>query len=299
MNRNKQIPNWSLLQSFAAVAEFGSLSAAARAVELSQPTLSRHISELEKEIGQRLFLRAVSGLLLTPEGEQLIEHAAAMSDAAHNFVLQAGSKSESLSGTVRLTASQIMATYILPDILNDLKKSEPNIAIELVASDKTDNLLRREADIAVRMYRPTQDDVITKKIGELAIGMFAAHSYIEENGAPVTVNDLRDHSFIGYDRSPLIIDGFKQAGVNINRDFFAFRSDDQVVCWQTLIAGLGIGFIPVNIGNLEPRVAPVEMDVSINGLPIWLTAHSGLQSSSRVRFVYDFLATALHQNSTR
>ena len=290
------MPNWSLLQSFAAVAEYGSLSAAARAIGVSQPTLSRHVSELEKMIGQRLFSRTHAGLYLSPEGEHLIHHVELMNDAAHHFILQTESnnnKPEALSGTVRITASQIMATYILPDILNKLNQQEPNLTIELIASDKTENLLRREADIAIRMYRPTQDDVITKRVAELPIGMFAAHSYIKKHGSSMTRDNIFNHKFIGYDRSSLIIDGFKHAGFEINRDFFTFRSDDQVVCWQMALAGLGIAFIPLQIGNIESRVAAVEIDVEIKGLPVWLTAHAELQRSVRVRFVYDFLATAL------
>jgi len=298
MNTTTLMPSWSLLQSFAAVAEHGSLSAAARAIAISQPTLSRHISELENSIGQRLFVRTVSGLRASPEGERLIKYVETMNEAAHNLVLQAGSKSESLSGTVRLTASKVVATYILPDILSDLKELEPNIVIELVASDKTDNLLRREADIAIRMYRPTQADVITKKLGELQIGIFASHSYIEKNGRSITINNLSNHKFIGYDRSSLIIDGFKHAGLDVNRDFFAFRSDDQVVCWQMVTAGLGIGFIPLKIGDSEPCVARLEANISIEGLPIWLTAHSELKSSHRVRFVYDFLTTRFNEMLT-
>lgn len=298
MNTLKLMPNWSLLQSFAAVTEYGSLSAAARASNVSQPTLSRHVSELEKTVGQRLFIRATSGLLLTPEGEHLKKYASAMADAASHLTLAISDEPKSLTGTVRVTASQIMATYVLPEIITDLNRLEPSIDIELVASDRTENLLRREADIAIRMYRPTQDDVITKKVGEMTLGMFAAHSYIDAYGAPKSLSDIMDHKFIGYDRNPAIIDGFKHVGVELGRDFFSFRSDDQVVCWQMIVAGLGVGFNQLQIGNTEPRVALIETEVPINGLPIWLTAHAELKSSPRVRFVYEFLATALEEQAS-
>jgi len=287
MNSEKQILNWALLQSFAAVVDSGSLSAAAREFNLSQPTLSRHITELEKNIGQRLFYRTTKGLLLTPEGEYLAKHVAKMNNVAHNLSLQLA-ETESITGTVRITASQIVATYILPNILTDMHEVEPNIEVEVVASDRTDNLLRREADIAIRMYRPTQDDVITKKVGEFELGMFAANSYIEQNGTPSSMRELLDHNFIGYDRSPLIID-------KISRNFFSFRSDDQVVCWQMVLAGLGIGFNQREIGMAERQVTLIDAGAKIESLPIWLTAHNELQSSSRVRFVYDFLASHLNK----
>lgn len=285
--------DWALLQSFAAVGEHGSLSAAARATGTSQPTMSRHVSDLEARIGSRLFERTSTGIELTPAGARLMAHAREMSSAAERLSLTAAGQDDRLAGSVRITASNIVATYVLPDILTALRIAEPDIEIELVSSDRSENLLRREADIAVRMYRPEQPDVIAKKLGDLPIGMFAARTYIDRRGMPQSNEDILGHDVIGYDRSTLVIDGFARAGLKVDREFFAFRSDDQVVCWQMVVAGYGIGFNQVSIGEAEPRVVRIPLAGELGSLPVWLVAHAELKATPRIRRVYDFLAEQL------
>lgn len=285
--------DWTQLKSFAAVGEHGSLSAAARATGMSQPTMSRHISSLEQQVGARLLERAVTGVELTAAGAALMAHAQSMADAAGRFSLSAAGRDETLAGSVRITASDAMATYVLPDLLTALRIEEPEIDLEVLASDQTENLLRREADIAVRMYRPTQPDVITRKVGDVRVGMYAAKSYVERRGMPTRFRDVLDHDVIGADRSTALIDGFRQAGLEVNRDFFAFRSDDQVLCWQMVLAGYGIGFAQVQVGDRDPRLVRIEIAGDVGILPVWLTAHSELKTSPRLRRVFDFLAEGL------
>ena len=285
--------DWNHLQTLVAVAEHGSLSGAARALNGSQPTMGRHIGALEADLGVRLFERTAGGLELTPTGIELVEHARHMAVAADKLALTATGRSEAIAGTVRITASDIVATYILPEILTALHQAEPEIVIELVASDRTENLLQREADIAIRMYRPTQTDVFTKKVGDMRLGLFAAPSYIERRGAPRSYIGILDHDFVGYDRNDVMIRGFRAAGVDVDRDFFTFRCDNQVVVWQMVIAGYGLGFNQLKIGHAEPRVVQVELDGVLPELPVWLTSHSELKTSHRVRRVFDFLADQL------
>ncbi len=286
--------DWSHLQTFVAVAEQGSLSAAARALGGSQPTMGRHMAALQAELGVRLVERSKGGLELTPTGLELLQHARGMAGAADRLALAAAGRAEALAGTIRITASDIIATYVLPDILTALRRAEPEIEIELVASDRTENLLLREADIAVRMYRPTQADVIRQKVGELELGMFAANNYVERRGKPQNMADMRRHDVVGYDRSELIIEGMKAVGLEVDRRFFPFRCDNQVVCWRLVVAGFGIGFNQLAIGLAEPLVQQIEIEnISLPKLPIWLTAHAELKTSLRIRRVFDFLAEHL------
>jgi len=284
--------DWTLLQTFVSVTRHGSLSAASRAMQISQPTISRHIAQLEEHIGFRLFERAKSGVTLTAKGVELLEHASEMAKAAAKLQVAGDGSSDTMSGTVRITASQIVATFLLPEILAEFHKEEPTIQIELVASDETGNLLHREADIAVRMFRPTQLDVISKKIAELELGVYAAKTYLERNGEPADIEHLKEHGFIGYDRSTQILDGFQKNGVDVDREFFSFRSDDQVVCWAMVVAGFGIGFNQRVIGDHDTRLKRILRDVKIPAIPVWLTAHSALKSNQRIRRVYDFLGVA-------
>lgn len=203
--------DWTLVQAFTAVAEAGSLSGGARLIASSQPTMSRHIAALEKSLELTLFDRTGAGLELTPAGRELLEHAKAMKTAAGQLALVAGGQSTRLAGTIRITASRIVSTYVLPAVLRALRQAEPEIEIELVPSDETENLLQREADIAIRMYRPTQADVFTRWIGDLEVGMFAANQYLSKRGLPTGFDDLMNHDIIGYDRDDGIIRGFAAA----------------------------------------------------------------------------------------
>lgn len=285
--------DWDLLQSFVSVSEHGSFSAAARATRGSQATLSRHISALEQQLDARLFDRAVGGVELTKRGIDVLQHVTDMADAAGRLSLAVEGKETAISGTVRITASTIVATYVLPRILAALRVEEPEIDIELAASDKTENLLRREADIAVRMYRPTQPDVFARKVGEFELGIFAARSYLERHPAPITWSEILDHAVIGADRNEAIIEGFKRFGVHIEREFFAFRSDDPVVCWNMVVEGYGLGFNQIQVGEADPRVSQIELEGEIESLPVWLAAHSELKTNRRVRRVFDFVADGL------
>ncbi|MEM7520970.1 MAG: LysR family transcriptional regulator [Pseudomonadota bacterium] len=292
--------DWAHVQSFVAVADHGSLSAAARVRRASQPTMSRHIALLEDAVGARLFERDKSGMILTETGAALLEQASKMADAAAQMDLIPQQADGALSGVVRITASQIVATYILPNVLVALRQKYPAIAVELVASDDTNNLLRREADIAVRMYRPTQDDMISALCGQLELGAFAAESYIARRGMPMPgAEGLLRHDVIGYDRSTQIIDAMRALGVTVNRDFFCFRCDDQVVCWQMVRAGLGIGFNQLHIGDSDPKVRRVSGAAPVGRLPVWLTAHPEVKKVPRIRRVFDFLRPALARTCAR
>lgn len=291
------MPNldWSRLQSFAAVAEHGSLSAAARATGASQPTLSRHIATLEAELGARLFDRTAEGLTLTATGSEICTSVFDMDAAAKKIDLITSGRSQEIAGTVRITASETFAAYTLPPILTKLRQDEPRIAIELVASNDTHNLLRREADIAIRMYRPTQTDVITKYLGKVGLGLFASTEYLDRHGRPKELLDLLSHDVLGYDRSDDLIEGFRAhaPGVEIDRNFFPFRCGALYVHAQMVRAGYGVGVLECSYASSLPGVEQLFGDRTFETLEIWLTAHAELKTSARVRRVYDFLATEI------
>ena len=285
--------DWTLTRSFLAVAETGSLSAAARQLGLSQPTLGRHISELEAQLGLTLFHRQVRGLALTDQALPLLPHARAMRDAAAGMSLTAAGQDSALSGTVRLTASRIVAHYILPQIIAKLRAKEPLIQIELVPTDETENLLFREADIALRMYRPTQLDLIATHLGDTKMGLYAASSYVAAHGLPETPEALRQHIFFGLDQSDLLLRYMERLGFAAKRTDFPVRCDDQIVYWNLVRAGLGIGGMQCLIADADPAVTRVAPFVPMPALPIWLTAPSALRQPPRMARVFDFLVTEI------
>lgn len=285
--------DWSLVQSFLAVADTGSLTGAARKLGQSQPTLGRHIAQIEESLGVQLFVRVAKGFELTEQGSVLLPAARDMHNAAARLSLAAAGQVQHLSGVVRITASVAMSQHVLPQILADLRNEEPNIDVELNASDSTDNLLFREADIAVRMFRPEQLDTITRHIGDLGIGVYAAKTYLDRHGIPQTIDDLKSHAWVGYDRSDLMIKGMRDLGWNVERTFFSTRCDNHAVYWQLVQAGCGIGVAPKVIAQNSAEVLELLPELQIAPLPIWLTAPEALRRTPRVRRVYDFLAERL------
>lgn len=293
MDNPLQSLDWSLVQAFLAVAEAGSLSGAARQLGRSQPTLGRQVRQIEARLGVPLFTRHPRGLALAEAGQALLPAARRMRDASADIALTAAGRDRALAGTVRLTASAVMAHHVLPPMIARLRRELPRVAIELVASDTSENLLYRDADIAVRMFRPTQLDIVARQVGELPIGIFAAHDYIARAGAPETLDALTTHDLVGYDRSDLILRGMRDMGWPATRDWFATRCDNQLVNWHLVCAGCGIGFAPLVVGRAEPRVQRLLPDVALPALPAWLAAPQATRHATRIARVWESLARDL------
>ncbi len=294
MDKNVSALDWSLLQSFSAVVEAGSLSSAARKLGQSQPTIGRHVKQLEMALGVDLFTRAPRGLVPTVAGLEIAEMTRDMQSAATRLRLIADGKAGDLSGTVRITASVVTSHFILPRIVADMRRAMPEIQIDLVPSDTTENLIFREADIAVRMYRPTQLDVISKHICDQPMAVYAAKSYLERMGRPETLEDAARLDFVGFDKSDLIIRLMTDLGMKATRDFFAVRCDQQAVHWELVRAGCGLGGAQTIIGDCDPTMERIlEGQMQLQPLPIWLTAPQALHSNPRIRAVWDYLSEAL------
>jgi len=291
MNRSTDQLDWSLVQAFLTVAETGTLSAAARALNASQPTLGRQIKAIEQQLGTELFARQARGLKLTEAGESLLPAARQVRDAiSHMALIAAGQQQQqTLSGVVRITASELVSHLHLPAILAKIRRTEPEIELELVPTDSTENLLFREADIAIRMYQPQQLNLVAKQLGYLEVGAFAATDYLDEFGRPESLEEFKHHQFVGYDRSELIVLGMRSAGLDVDRHFFQTRCDNQIVYWELVRQGCGIGFSQTVTAAEDPLVEQLKIDFPIPPLPVWLTAHEVMHSTPRIKRVWDLL----------
>ncbi len=285
--------DWNRARAFLVTAEEGSLSAAARALGMTQPTLGRQVSALEKELGVVLFERVGLGLILTPSGLDLVEHVRAMGDAASRVSLTASGHSQSIEGNVCITCSEYYAVFILPSIIKKLRKSEPKITIEIIATNTTSDLRRREADIAIRNFRPTQPELIAKKIKEVSARLYATPEYLKEIGDPKKPEDLSRADFISFDDINGLISGLNSLGLSINKQNFPLQTEHFITHWELVKQGLGIGIMPEELGELEPKVVQALSTLEPIGFPIWLTAHRELNTSRRIRMVFDLLATEL------
>ncbi|MEO7886593.1 MAG: LysR family transcriptional regulator [Polaromonas sp.] len=285
--------DWRLIPSFLAALDQGSLLGASRMLKATQPTVGRHIAELESQLGVVLFERTGRGLLPTPMALQLAGAARAMEGSANQFARHALGVEEAIAGTVRISASTPVACYLLPPILAQMRQALPDVQVELVSSNQVSNLLRREADIALRMVQPDQASLVVKRIAKIPLGPYAHRDYLRRRGTPKKPEDLVHHELIGHDRDDAVIKGFAAFGVKMTKESFAFRCDDMIAYWQAVRAGLGIGFVADYVAAADKDVVAVLPMLKIPPMPIWLTVHREIRTSVRIRAVYDFLAQAV------
>jgi DNA-binding transcriptional LysR family regulator len=286
-------PGWELYRSFLAVLREGSLSGAARALGLAQPTIGRHILALEADLSVSLFTRSPRGLIATESARELAPHAEAMAAAADALVRAASGGADELRGTVRITASEIIGAEVLPPILAGFREQHPAIAIELALSNRAEDLLRREADIAVRMVRPTQGALVARHIGRVALGLHAHTRYLKIHGVPQAIEDLGRHAIIGFDRDSYARRLSDQLGLRLAPDTFSLRVDNDLAQLAAIRAGFGIGVCQLGIARRDPGLVHLLPDSFAFDLDVFVAMHEDLRASRRMRLMFDHLVTSL------
>lgn len=281
--------SWDTCRSFLAVLRTGSLSAAARELGLTQPTIGRHIDQMEQALDARLFTRARNGLTPTGTALALRPHAEAMEAAAATLVRAGSGTQGEAEGTVRLTVSQFVGAEVLPPMLSSFRDRHPSIDIELVLSDAPLNLLTREADIAIRMARPSQTGLVARMLGTVAIGLFARRDYLDRFGVPDSFEALRGHRVIGYDTAPFLERAMRHVGLEISRRDFAVRVDVESVQVALVRAGFGIGGCQVPLAERDPELVRVLPDLVNFRLEVWRAMHGDMRNSLPVRLMADHL----------
>ena len=285
--------DWNQLKAFLETAETGSLSAAARKLGLTQPTLSRQVAAIEQRMGVTLFERVGKTMALTTTGLDLLEHARAMGAAADALRLAATGRSEALGGVVSVSASDAVAAYLLPPLVQQLREQEPGIAIEVIASNALSDLLRREADIAVRHVKPEQPELIARLIRETAANFYASENWVKAHGHPRTAEEAARLPFIGSDRSGRFLAYLRQHGLPLTEANFSCYADHTVAHWALVRQGMGIGAMMDEIAQQTPGMVRVLDEVPPVLFPIWLVTHRELRTSRRIRVVFEALAQGL------
>ena len=286
--------DWNRARAFMVTAEEGSFSAAARALETTQPTVGRQVAALEAELQVALFERVGHSLSVTPTGLALLEHVRAMSQAATRFSLAAAGKSQSIDGDICITASEVISAYILPPIIADIRRLHPGITVEIIASNAPADLRRREADIAIRSFRPTQPELIARKVPTAQQArLYATPEYLASIGNPSTAAELATADFLGFDRTEALAKGLQAMGLPVTMENFTLLSESHLVQWELAKAGAGICIMVSELGDAEPAVVPVLADLAPIDVPMWLTTHREVNTSRRVRVVFDLLFDAL------
>lgn len=285
--------DWNQLRAFLETADTGSLSAAARKLGLTQPTLSRQVAAIEESMGVTLFERVGKAMVLTSTGLDLLEHARAMGSAADALSLAATGRSQAVGGVVSVSATDIMASRILPPLVKRLREKAPGIATEVITTDSLSDLQRREADIAIRHVKPEQPDLIARFVRELTAHFYASESWVKTHGHPRTASDAANVAFIGADRNSQYLGMLQYQGLPVTEDNFSCYAHHSVVQWSLAREGLGVAAMADDVALATPGMVRVFDDIPPFRFPIWLVSHRELRTSRSIRVVFDELAQGL------
>ena len=280
---------WDDQRIFLAVLEEGSLSAAARRLGLSHPTVRSRIEALEATLGVVLFTRSVNGLTPTGTAQVLRDSARAMAMASELFVRQASSSGEAVAGTVRISVPEFMGVEVVPEMLARLRRQHPAVRIELSLSNAPADLLAQEVDIAVRTVTPKQEALVARKAASIPLGFFASLDYVARRGVPETLADMADHDIVGPDRSRPDLALAERLSPAMSRERFVLRSDSHPAQAAAVRAGVGIGVSQVPVGERDPNLVRVLPDIVVAILDTWIVTHENLARVPRVRAVFDSL----------
>lgn len=282
---------WELYRSFLAVLTEGSLSGAARALDIAQPTVGRHVAALERALGMPLFTRSQTGLAPLESALSLRPLAEAMSSAAAALERAAASQGAGVRGVVRVTASEVIGVEVLPPIIARLRGAHPDLRIELVLSNRMQDLLQREADIAVRMFRPDQEALIARRVGRIEVGLHATRQYLERHGTPASPAELKGHTLIGFDQPTAFVRAAARS-MSLQREAFALRADSDLAQLALIRCGAGVGFCQVPIARREGLVRVLARRFSL-ALDTWIVMHEDLRNSPRCHVTFEALVQGL------
>ncbi|AJP74612.1 LysR family transcriptional regulator [Sphingomonas hengshuiensis] len=292
MSQRDLATDWERQRAFLAVIDEGSLSAAARRLGVAQPTVRRRIADLEAVAGGALFTRSPNGLLPTERALLLADHARAMALAADAFARSASADAHEIAGTVRISASDVIAVEVLPPLLAPLLATHPALTIALSPTNRAEDVLRREADIAIRMVAPRQEALVAQRVGTVVLGLHAHPGYLAVHGTPASLAEAGAHRFIGIENDQALLRAVQARGLTIAHKDFGFRTDSDLAQLAAIRAGIGIGVCQVPLarrGGLI-RVAP---DAFAFDLETWVVCHEDMRGIARVRAVFDALVAGL------
>ena len=285
--------DWNQLRAFLETAECGSLSAAARKLGLTQPTLSRQVAAIEQRMGVTLFERVGKAMAVTPTGLDLLEHARAMGAAADALGLAATGRSQDVEGVVSVSASDVVAAHLLPPLVRQLRELQPGIAIEIISSNALSDLLRREADIAIRHVKPEQPDLIARLIRMATASFYASEDWIKVHGHPRNAEEAATLPFVGSDRLGQLLRRLQKHGLPLTEKNFSCYAHHSMAHVALVQHGMGIGAMMDEIARDTPGIVRVLNDVPPVSIPIWLVTHRELRTSRRIRVVFEALAQGL------
>jgi DNA-binding transcriptional LysR family regulator len=287
---------WDDIRFFLTAARAGSLSAASRDLNASQPTVSRKIAALEERLGTRLFDRHPNGLVLTPSGHiiwELANRIEAQTLAIERLIQGLDMR---LQGKVRISVTEGLGAFWLVPRLTPFQREHSGISIEVVTDNESVDLTRGEADIAIRLFRPQQPTLMAKRAGYLKSLLYASRSYVQAFGEPGQLEDLAYHSIVDFTWNLGRAPGNPWSEVVRNHNRIAFRTNSSYSHVSAVRAGMGIGLLPNYIHDLFPDLRTLLPEVSWPQQEIWLVWHEDLKHTARLRQTLNYIDSLFHKD---
>ena len=287
---------WDDFRVFLAIARHGSLTAAARALRVTQPTMGRRLEMLEERLGARLFERMPTGPVLTDLGSAMLEYAEQMEQAAFAAERRIAGYDSGPHGTVRITTVEWFGTHVVAPIIAAFALQYPQIMVELVTDMRPYNLTRREADIAIRFVAFDQNDLIQRKVAEVAYGLYASTTYLEARGMPDFKNEGCDHLVIKVHEAADHFPPSRWIETVAPKARIALRASSHHAQARAAEAGAGLVVLPRCLGDVMPSLRRLDPP-SPPSREVWLGYHQDMRQTPRIRVLVDFLVNELRHRA--
>lgn len=290
--------NWNDLVFFLELARQGRLMPAARRLKVDYTTVSRRISELEKDLAVSLFERKPDGFVLTEDGHRLFAVAEKMEVLGQSVGETVRSAPSDPSGRVRIATMEGIAAYYLTERLGAFNMHFPQVVVELVTERHLTNLTRREADVSVSFVPPAGSRLSVKKAGTFGLGLFSSSAYLARRGTPLQRCDLADHDFVDYVVDLVAIQKVHWLLDVLEPEHVVFRSTSMAAQQNAIASGRGIGLLPFFSARCEPRLVPVLADSVRVERELFISVHEDIEYVGRVRALTRFLSEQFEQDAT-
>ncbi|WP_433933804.1 LysR family transcriptional regulator [Sorangium cellulosum] len=285
--------DWDDLRYFLAVARHGNLSAAARALKVTQPTVGRRIDAFERRLGARLFLRSPSGFALSAAGESVLGHAERMEQGALAAELAAGGRDAGLRGHLRVTASEWLAVRVLGPLLVPFLARHPAISVDLVADARWLSLPRREADIALRPAAFEHHEVFQREVARIGFGLYASEAYLAERGPPDFDRQCEGHALVTMSDDPPAVADLPWLRAVAGKARVAARTNGREAQATMGAAGVGLVCLPRYLGDATPGLRLLSPPSPPPERALWLGVHRDARAAPRVKALVAFVVDAL------
>ena len=279
---------WDDLRYVLAVADGGSLAAAARTLGVNHTTVLRRVNAFEKHLAVRLFERLPTGYVLTAGGEELIAAARHVNETVTALERKLAGQDMRLSGIVRVTTTDTLMGSILPEVLAEFRASYPGIQIEIAVSNVMFNMTKRDADIAIRPVKDPPDTLIGRRVAKLAFAIYGSAQYLAKHRA----NDLAGHQWVGPDDSLASTSVAQWMRSKLSASDITLRANSLLALHRAVQAGLGLAALPCYLGDTTPDLVCVHRPIPEMETALWILTHEDLRHTARIRAFTEFAAQA-------